>query len=76
MIQWSYLINSALFIAMVFVAGVVWDHKLAVVLIIACAGMAIACADQLLCLRKNTGGILATVSWAFGIAAVAALFYP
>ena len=75
MIPASYLTNSVLYIVMVFVTGLMWDRHLAVMLSIAMAALALACADQLLMQRVLTGRCLAAASWAMGVAAAAALVW-
>jgi hypothetical protein len=76
MIQASYLINSALYVAMVFTAGLVWDRHLAALFSIVTAALAVFCADQLLVGNKKIARVLILLSWLIGIIAVILLVWP
>lgn len=70
----SFLINSALYIAMVFAAGLVWDKHIACLLAIATAATALAAADFVDQWKRATL-VAAALSWFLGLAAALALVF-
>lgn len=76
MIPASYLVNSILYIIMVFTAGLIWDRRTAVLLSIATAAVALLAADQFLLEHKRAGQAIAIASWAIGMAAATCLVWP
>lgn len=69
----SFLINSALYIAMIFIAGLMWHHRLACELAIGTAASALLSADLAVGGLRTPSLVVAVASWLAGASAAIAL---
>ena len=72
-VAWGVLLNGALYLALVFVAGLVMHQMLAVYLAIAAAGLTYLNCTMHLMLQPKLAAILSFIAIAFGTAAGLAL---